>query len=183
MVQVRRHEIDDFEAESFFGGDRLALPDRLFHPLLVSIPFLGDAADIGDGIIDHFLTHRLVHGAPDPQADGMGRADVRPRRHRGDMGGDGNDDAGRGRPGAGWGDVDDDGNSGVQYLLGDVPHGQIEAARRVETDDQPLRTALHRFIDALNDVFGGRGGNGGAYRDHIKDRHLFRGGCRPAGLA
>ena len=104
----------------------------------------------------------------------MGRADVRSRRHRGDVRGYGDDDAGRGRPRPGRGDVDDDGDGGVQDPLGDVPHGQIEAARRIETDDQPLRAALGRLIDALDDVFGNGRRDGGADRDHIEDRRLLR---------
>ena len=86
----------------------------------------------------------------------------------------GDDDPGRGRPRPGRSDIDDDGDRGVQDPLGDVPHRQIQAARRIETDDQPLRTALGRFTDALDDVFGNGRGDGGADRDHVEDRRLFR---------
>ena len=182
LVQIRRDEIDHLQAEGLFGGDRFALPDRLLDPLFVPRPLVGDPPDIGHGVVFHLPAHRLVHAAADPQADGMGRADVRPRRHRRDVGGHGDDDPGRGRPRPGGCDIDDDGQRGVQDPLGDVPHRQIQAARRIETDDQPFRTALRGLIDALDDVFGNGRGDGGADRDHIEDRRLLAppAGCCPA---
>jgi hypothetical protein len=103
----------------------------------------------------------------------MGRTDVRPRRHRGDVGGNRNDDSGRCRPRPGRSDIDDDGDRRVQYSFGNVPHGQIQAARRIETNDQAFRAVFGGFTDALDDVFGNGRGNGGADRDYVEDRSLL----------
>jgi hypothetical protein len=176
LIQIRRHKINHFETEGILGGDRFALPNRLFDPLFVPSPLPGYSPDIGHGIVFHLLAHRLVHTAADPQTYGMGSPDVCPRRHRGDVSGRGNDHTGRGRPRSRWGDINNDRDGGVKDPLGDVPHGQIQTAGCIKTNDQPLRIARRRFVDALQDVFGDRRGDGGADGDHVKDRRLLR--CR-----
>ena len=172
--EIRRHEIDHLQTEGLLGGNRFALPDRLLHPVLISRPLLGDSPDVGDGIVFHLLAHGLVHAPPIPRAHGMGRADVRPGRHGGDVGRHGDDEPGRGRPCPGGRHIDDDGHGGVQDPLGDVPHGQIQTARRIQTDDQPLRAAFGRLTDTLEDVLGDRRRDGGADRDDVEDRRLVR---------
>jgi hypothetical protein len=58
--------------------------------------------------------------------------------------------------------------------FGDVPHGQIQTARRIQTYDQPRRAAFGRLTDTFEDIFCDRRRNGGADRDDVEDRRLVR---------
>ena len=176
-IQIRRHEVDHLKPQRFLGRYGHALPDRLFNPLLVSAPLLRDTDDISHGIVLHFLLHCLVHAAADPDADGMGRPDVRARSHGRNMGGNRHDDARGSRPGARRGNINNDRQGRVQDALGDVPHGQVEAARRVEENDQTFRALLRRLLDALEDIRGDRRRDRRGNRDGVVDGlPVFAGG-------
>ena len=92
----------------------------------------------GRGVVLDLLGHLLV-GSPAPHRHRVRGADVRGRRHRGHVRGHGDEHTRGCRPRAGRAHVDDDGHLGVQDGLDDGAHRALEAAGRIELEDEGLR--------------------------------------------
>ena len=82
------------------------------------------------------------------EVDRARRADVGLRRHRRDVGGLGDEGAGRGRAGAVGRDVDDDRHRRLDDVLDDLAHRALEPARGVEADDRQRRVLVGRLARA-----------------------------------
>jgi hypothetical protein len=91
---------------------------------------------------------------------GVGGSDIRPGSHGRDVGGQGDEDPGRGGPGPAGGHVHHDGDWRVQHIFDDVPHGKVQPAGGVQLDDQTVRSVLEGFIDAPLDKIGDGRGDG-----------------------
>lgn len=81
----------------------------------------------------------------------MSGADIRTGRHDGDMGCHGDEYARGGGSRSARMDVDDHGYLGCQELLDDVAHRRIEAARRIEFQQEgfgvPIATLIEQPLD------------------------------------
>ena len=173
LRHVLHDQVDQLALEGFLLGEGAALDDGLLRQLEVAPAALGLAANVGRGVRGDLLRHDLVH-LPHP-ADRVRRADVRAGRHGDDVGGDGDQEAGRGRPGARGADEDGHGRLAVQDLVDDLPHRGVEAARRVEAQDHERRALGVGAVDGRDHV-------GRADRvddpDQLDDRDVRRGGSR-----
>ena len=105
------------------------------RPVGVPSALAGDRPDERGGVVLD-LAHRFLVDGPPARRDGMGGADVRRRRHGGDVRGERDERAGGRRPSPGRRHVDDDRHRSVQHLADDRAHRPLEPAGRVEQDHQ-----------------------------------------------
>ena len=85
----------------------------------------------------------------------MGGADVGAGRHRCDVGGERHKQAGGRGARAGRGHVDNRRDLGAEQALGDVPHGALQPAGRIQPDEQPGRLVALGAADGAAEVLGG----------------------------
>ncbi len=95
----------------------------------------------------------------------MRGADVRAGRHRGDVGGQRQDEAGGGGPSACRSNEDDDRRARVDHAGDDVARGVEQAARCAQDDDDDVRAGGVCLVDDARQVFG---------RDRVDDAVEFR---------
>ena len=84
----------------------------------------------------------------------MGRADVRAGSHGRDLGRHRNEHAGGGGPAAGRGYKDHDGEGRADEVLDDEAHRGVEAAGRIQLDDQRLRPVGLRESEGVVQILG-----------------------------
>ena len=151
-------DVDDAEAERLLGRDVGALADGLLGPVGVAAPLLGQRADVRRRVVRdlgaHLRRHLLL--AVLAHRDGRSRADVGVRRHRGDVRGVGDVDAGRAGPRARRRDVDDDRDVGGEDALDDLAHRRVEAAGRVKLDHDGRGPVDLGLVDGPADEVGER---------------------------
>ena len=171
------HEVHDLELHRLGGGDGNALADRLFHPIGVAAPLPGQGAARGHHVVDQFFLHGLVD-LTHADRDRVGRADVGPGRHGGHVRRHGDEDPGRGGPGAPGIDINDHRNFGVGDGLNDLAHGGFQTAGGVQFNHQGRGVLALRLADALHDEFRQPRVNG-AYRRQHENRPGRGRTCRP----
>jgi hypothetical protein len=129
--------------------------DRPFRHLHVAAAPLRLAAHVGRRVLRDLLRHRLVHLA---EAGHRVRGpDVRAGGHGGDVGGDGDHEAGGGAAGARRGHEDRDGSPRTQHAVDDLPHRAVEPPGGVHADDEEGRPGCVGAVDRLHDVRGAHG--------------------------
>lgn len=144
-----RHQVHHVPVGRLAGGQRGPVPDHLLRELGVAPAALGDRHRPRRGVVDDLLVEVLA-ALP---ADRRRRADVGPRRHRGDVGGEGDEGTrGRGPPPFRC-HVHDDRHLRVEQRLDDVPGGREGPARGVQLHEQRGVVAglgrLHRSGELL----------------------------------
>jgi hypothetical protein len=159
VVLVFRNDIDQVLLQRFLVGPRLRLAHGALRQLHVAAARPDKRAHEGSRIVFHFRLHHVVHLLA-AQDDGMGRARVCSRRHRGNVGRLENEEAGRGGIGAGGRDIDDDGHRRSQNLLDDLARGIDQAAGRTQLDEHGISIGLPRMLDGAVDVLGADGLDG-----------------------
>ena len=87
----------------------------------------------------------------------MRGSDVRARRHDGDIGGDRQNEARRGRAGSGRPDEDNDGRARLDQSRDDVTGRVEQASGRAQDDDDDVGAGRVRLRDRLIEVLGGNG--------------------------
>ena len=132
--EVGRDDVDDVLVERLLRGEVRGLADCLLGPVGVAAVRLREPADVGGRVVDH-LAAQVARDVPAADRDRRRRADVRLRGHGGDVRGHRDEDACRGGAGAVRVDVDDDRDRRRELLLDDLAHRRVEAAGRVEQDD------------------------------------------------
>ncbi len=174
VQEVRRvagDQVDHAELEGLTRRHRYALPHRLLRPLRVAAAPLGERADVGGRIVYDLLLLR-VGNLRAADRDGVGRADVGARRHRGHVGGQCDEDAGRARARARRRHVHDHGHRAPEDRLHDLPHRGVEAARRVHPEDHGLGATLRGLVQrAVHEA-------GDDRVDHAPHVHEVHGGLR-----
>ena len=150
---------------SMSGGDaarasssvkaRLSL-HRLLGERDVAMTSGGERAGVGRHVLGRLLRHRLVHLLA-AALNRMGGADVRAGRHRGDVGRDGEDEAGGGGARARGGDEDRDRCRGGNHPRDDCARRLDEAARRAQREHDQRRPRAIRAIERVDHVFRGDG--------------------------
>ncbi len=135
---VRGDKVDDLELQGLGGRGGDALADDAFGPFDVAAPLLGDAAGVGGGIVQNLFHHRaafLLAAPAEADSHRMGGADIGTGRHGGEIGRQGDEGPGGGRPGAGRIDVGDDRYLRAQNRLDDGPHGGVQSPGGIEFDE------------------------------------------------
>ena len=117
------------------------LPDGPHRPVRVSAALLREALRIRLGVLQDLRLHGLIH-LLFTHANGMGGADVGAGGHSGHVGGKEYDRSGGRGPCAGRIDVNDHGHARLHNRFNDLPHGRVEAARRVELYQERLGLAV-----------------------------------------
>ncbi len=155
LVAIVGQQVD----QAHFQGDPLLVSlrgeDRLLAGLDVAPPPVGDGADHRRQILVHFLEQDRVFLDLSGEVDPRGRPGSRARSHRGDVGGDEDEETRRGRPRAGRADPDHHRHLGRQHTLDDLLHGRDETARGVELDQHQVVAEGLRVVDGVGDPLGG----------------------------
>ncbi len=149
--EVGGDEVDDVHLERLLRSEVGRLPDGALRPVPVAPVRLGKLARVGSGIVDH-LAPQVAGDLASADGHRGGGADVRVRRHRGDVGGKRDERAGGGGPRAGRRDVDDHGDVRLELLLDDLAHGGVEAAGGVEQDHDRVVSLLLAAFDRAGEV-------------------------------
>jgi hypothetical protein len=180
LGKVGGHEIDQGRrrGQCFLFGERAALCDGLRSQRCVAMPVGGERARIGGDILGRFLRHRLVDLLA-AALDRMCGPDVGPRRHGGDIGGDGDQESGGRGASARWTDEHDDRRPGGDHVRHDRPGGIDETAWSPQREDDQRRTLAIRTIHRLVHVIRGDRMNnavdlGGVHDGSVWDRRLVR---------
>ena len=150
------NEINHGPVECLGSGDRHALAYRLLGPGGVTPIGGSERADQRRGVLGG-LGQRCRFGSRPvlTKRHRMGGADVGAGCHRCHVGGERHKQAGGRGARAGRGHVDNRRDLGAQQALGDVPHGALEAAGRIEPDEQPRRLVALGQADGAAEVLGG----------------------------
>ena len=149
-------DVDHFAVERFFFGEGFGVGDGGGGESWIAIALVGVAAEESERVVVDFLAHRFVDGhriAADDH-DRRSGACVRAGRHRGDVGGKQDVEAGAGGARAGWRDVDGDGHFGIEDVLDDVFHRRAQAAGSVHGDENERGVAAGSFVDSFVQVGG-----------------------------
>jgi hypothetical protein len=191
--QVGRHQIDGPDGDGLPGRHRNALHDGPLDPVAAAAAEFGKGPGPGHGVVDRLRLRRrgcgrialgslaavgagrLAAGRSHRQAaerHGVGRADVGARGHRGHVGGDRDEHAGRGGPAAGRGDVDHDRHGARENRLDEDAGGIDEATGRVEHDHEALSLAVGGRRDGPLQEPNGSRGDGLVFE--AGDEHLRR---------
>jgi hypothetical protein len=146
---VAGEQLHDAELECLVRRHRAALAHRVDRELHVAAALFGDRFGVRSGVVDHLL--RQVAAL---EVDRRRGADRGAGRHRGDVGGQSDDRAGRGRARPLRRHVHDDGHARVQERLDDVAHRRVEPAGRVELDQERLVPFALGEVEGVADVVG-----------------------------
>ena len=146
--RLGRHVVHEVLLERLVGGVVGGLRDREHGRVAVSAVRVGQHLHLLLGVVQDLLPQVLADVRP-VRVDRRRRADVRHRRHRGDVGRHRHVHAGGRRPGAVRRHVDDDGHLRGQLGLVDVLHRRREAPRRVEQDDEGRGVIGLRAVDRV----------------------------------
>jgi hypothetical protein len=133
--------------------NRDALAYGLLDPGVVSSALLGDAGEIGGGVVSDFLA-QVAREILAPTLDRMRSAHVRARRHRQHIRRFGDKDPRRGRSRPSGRDVSDGWNRAVQQILDHLAHRAIQAAGGVDDQHKQGRALLGGSADHAVDVRG-----------------------------
>jgi hypothetical protein len=172
VVQVDGNEVDDLAGERIARRQADRLAHRLLGPGDVAAAQLGQAADVGGGVVDALGSQRVVprRGACRRRAAGpAGRlrapsghrhadldrrrgAQVGRRRHRRDVRGIQDVGAGARGPGALRRHEGGDRHRRGQDVFDDHAHRGVEPARGVHLQDDELGVLLHRPFQGAGDV-------------------------------
>ena len=146
---VVRDEIDERRrgAERFLLGERAAVGDRLLDERDVAPALRRERPRVGGDVGRHLLRHHLVDLFA-VAGDRVRGADVRAGRHGGDVGGDGDEEAGR--RGAVPRRPDEHGDRRLRADDGvvDVARGVDQAAGRAQREDDQRGAAASAFAIA-----------------------------------
>ena len=160
------HEVHDLALHRLAGGDGNALANRLFHPIGVAAPLPGQGPPRGHHVVEQFFLHGLVD-LTHADRDRVGRADVGPGRHSGHVRRHGDEDPGRGGPGAPGIDINNYRNFGVGDGLNDLAHGGFQTTGGVQFNHQGRGILALGLVDALDDEFRQPRVNGAYRRQHV----------------
>ena len=169
---VGRDEIGQVLFQRLALGERLAFADRGFRQRAVAPALGADAAQVGGGVILHFLFHDGVHFAA--HQHGVRRAGVGSRGHGRHVAGLQDEEArGSGASSAGR-DIGHYRDGRGDDLLDNLAHRIHQPAGRVETDEEQRRVLRFRLRDGAAHDFNGDGVH---HAVHVH-RNYFWGGKR-----
>ena len=131
---VVRLEIDDLHGHRFVHARADALADGVLGPLLVAPSRLRDVDDMRDRVVLGLEAKVALYIAA-ARVDRVRRADIRRRRHRGDVAGHRDERAGGSRPRPGRRDEGHDRNACGQKTRRDLVRRVDEPAGRVDHED------------------------------------------------
>ena len=149
--EIGCQDVDDVLPERALGPEVRRFPDRLLCPVPVSAMRLGQLSDICSRVVHDLLPEILGNLLP-ARGDRRRRADVRRWRHRGHVGGHGEEDPGRSSPGPWRIHVEDDRDFRGEFLLDDRSHRGVEATGGVREDDDGVVALVVRPVDRARQV-------------------------------
>ena len=147
-------DINEFAVQRFFVTERFRIGDRGHGQVDVAPAFASIAAQIGQRVVDDFLTQGIVnlHHLPADFHNRRSRASFRSRRHRCDIRRKQNIKTRRSRARAGRRNVSHHRNRRPQDGLNDGAHRRVEAARRIDGDQNQAGMLGIGAIDSVHDV-------------------------------
>ena len=151
-----RDEIAQPAVERFPLSKRLRLSNGGLGQRHIAAATLGVAPQIGGGIVEDLLLHRLVDAdwiATDRQ-QGRGGTCVGARRHGRDVRSEQDEETGGRGACASRRDVHSHGRARIDDVLDDLAHRRIQAAGCVHRDEDQRRAAVIGLVDAAVDVLG-----------------------------
>ncbi len=186
--------VDDVQLQGLVGTQADRLADGLLGPFGVSRAQLGEAADVGRGVVDLLERHRVglgcrggrtlarldvlarrppvrfAVGRAQADLDRRGRAQVGARRHRGDVAGVQDVGAGAGGAGAARRDVRRHRHGRGEDRLDDLAHRRVQPARRVELEHHQTGSVLGGALQAAQEIVGRGRGDRAVDRQHRDPR-------------
>ena len=185
-------DVDHAVGQRFVGREAHRIRHERGRDVGVAVAVLGERPHVGGRVL-----HRLVRSRRAVQSDRRRRADVRPRRHRGDGGRHEDERARGGGPGTRRSYVPDHRDRRGEDRLRDLPHGGVESPGRVDLDQDRLVARRGRIgdptfqivrderihdaveLEADDGPFGGGLGAGYAGRADQTHHEQARGGAHP----
>ena len=167
MVDVVCREVDDVQLDRLFTGDRDGLAHGLLGPFGVAPAMIGDAANVGRGVVGDFFV-QVAFDVAAAARDRVRCADLGVGGHRCDVSGHGDERPRRRGARARRADEHDDGNLCGEDALDDVVGRRDQSAGRVHHQDPGGGVLIFGAIEGALDE---AGGDGSDLLRHARDMH------------
>ena len=172
---VRSHQVDYFLLQGLRLIHGYRLSDSALRPFDVA-PGAGGHRPRESGYVVHRLFAHIPLNLLSTARNRRGSADVRARRHRGDVGRHRDErPCGRG-PRPSRSDVYGHGHARAENRFHDIPRTGDQTTRGIKTDDEELRLPSGGFFDTECDVFRSARRDGVGNVQHHDGGRLWRGG-------